>query len=52
MATPMAFGSSHSRDWMQATAATYAMAAAMLDPLTHCAELGIVTALMQWTDLL
>ena len=33
-----AHGSSQARDWIWATAATYAAIAAMLDPLTHCAR--------------
>ena len=32
MAAPAAYGSSRARDWIRATAATYATAAAMLDP--------------------
>ena len=36
MATPEAYGSSQARDGIQDTAATYATAAATLDPLTHC----------------
>ena len=41
MAAPVAYGSDQARDWIQATAATHAMAAATLDPLTHCTEPGI-----------
>lgn len=33
MATPVAFGSSWARDWIQVTAGTYAMATATLHPL-------------------
>ena len=36
MATPMAYGSSHARDQIQATAVSYSTATAMLDPLAHC----------------
>lgn len=41
MATPMAYSSSFTRDWVQATTVTYATAAAMLDPLTYHAGPGI-----------
>ena len=41
MAAPMACGSSQARDQIQATAAIYTTARATLDPLTHCAGLGI-----------
>ena len=34
MATPIAYGNSWARDWIQAKAANYAAAAAMLDLLT------------------
>ena len=36
--------SSHSREHIQARVATYTAAAAMLDPLTHCAGPGIEPA--------
>ena len=41
MAVPMAYGSSQTRGWIWASAMTYAATAAMLDPLTYCAQLGI-----------
>ena len=41
MATPMAYESSQVRDWIWATAVTYATAAAMPDPLTYCTRPGI-----------
>ena len=44
MATLVAFGSSQARDWIQATAATYATAAATPDPLTHYTRPGIEPA--------
>ena len=40
MAAPTAYGSSEARDWIWATATTYATAAAMQDPLTHDARPG------------
>ena len=49
----MAYGSSWARNEIQATtltytiAETYATAAATLDPLTHCAGLGIEPRLQQ-----
>ena len=36
-----AYRNSRARDWIQATAATWATVVAMLDPLTHCIRLGI-----------
>ena len=33
---PQQYGNSQARDWIQAAAATYPVAVAMLDPLTHC----------------
>ena len=39
-ATPVVCGSSWTRDWIQASAVTYAAAVAMPDPLTHCARKG------------
>ena len=47
MATPMTYGSSRARDRIQAAAATYATAKATLNPLTHCARLGIKPAPLQ-----
>jgi len=44
MAALLAYGSSWARDSMQATAATYPTAAAILDPLTHCIGTGIKPA--------
>ena len=41
MAASTAYGSSQARDWIPPTAGTYAVAAATLDPLTHCPGLGI-----------
>ena len=41
MATSAAYGNACASDGIQAIAATYAVAAAMLDPLTHCAGIGI-----------
>ena len=50
MATPAAYGSSWARDWMWATAATYAVA--VLNPLTHCTGLGIKPTSLQWPQSL
>ena len=47
MATPMALGSSWTRNWIWAAAATYAAAVAMQDPSTHCTQLGIKLMLLQ-----
>ena len=52
MATPMAYGSSWTRDSIQVTAATYTTAAAMLDFLRQCAGLGIELMPLQWPELL
>ena len=41
MVTPMAYGGSRAREWIGAIALTYATAAAIPDPLTHCVRLGI-----------
>ena len=41
MATPMAYGNSWARNWIQAAAAIYATASAMPDPLTYCSRPGI-----------
>ena len=41
MAVPAAYGSSWVRDRIPATAVTCTTVTAMLDPLTHCAGLGI-----------
>ena len=41
MATPTANGSFWAGDWIPATATNYAVAAAMLDPLTHYARPGV-----------
>ena len=41
MAAPTTYGSSQARDWNEASAVTYATAAAMQDPLTPCTKLGI-----------
>ena len=43
MSAPMAYGGSQGREWIWATAATYAIATAMPDPLTHYG------AAMDWT---
>ena len=48
MATLMEYGSSQAMDWISAVAVTYTTAAAMPDPLTHCAVPGIETAPPQW----
>ena len=40
-ATPVVYGSSQGRDWIQAAAVTYALAEAMPDPQIHWARLGI-----------
>ena len=40
MATPTAYGSSQATYWVRAAAAAYAAAAAVPDPLPHCARLG------------
>ena len=39
--SPVAYGGSSARDWIWATAETYAAAVAMLDTLTHWSGLGI-----------
>ena len=41
MAAPMAYGRPWARDWIWATAATYATTLAMQDTLTHCPRLMI-----------
>ena len=41
MAAPAAYGSCRARDWIWATAATYAAAVAMPDPLSHKARPGV-----------
>ena len=40
-ATPEAYGGSQAKGQIQATVSTYTAAAAMPDPLTHCARQGI-----------
>ena len=40
MAVPMAYGTSQARDWIRATAATYAAAVAMLDPFNALQRAG------------
>ena len=40
MAVPITYGQSWARNWIWATAATYAASVAMLDPLTRCAMVG------------
>ena len=40
-ALPTAYGSSRARDWIQATASTYARTVATPDPLTPCCQAGI-----------
>ena len=47
IAIPMAYGSCHDIDLIQATAMTYDAAAAALDPLIHCTRPGIKTASLQ-----
>ena len=47
MAAPAAYGSSWTRDCIGATAGTSPAAAATLDPLIHCARLGIEPSLPQ-----
>ena len=49
MAAPAAYGSPQARDWIQATAVTYATAAATPDPSTHCTRLGVASAVTQAT---
>ena len=44
----MAYGCSQARDWIWATAVTYAALVAMPDPLIHCIQLGIEPAPPQW----
>ena len=41
LSTPVAYGISQARDWIQVSDATYAAAAAMPDPLTHCIQPGL-----------
>ena len=41
MTAPTACGSSQPRDWIPATAVTYATAAGLPDPLAHCAKLSL-----------
>ena len=41
MAAPIAYGSSQAKEYIRATAAIYAGAAATPDPLTYCTRLGI-----------
>ena len=41
MAIPTAYRSSQARNWIQAATGTYTAAAAMPDPLTHCARLRV-----------
>ena len=48
VAVPTAYGSSQSRDWIQATDMTCAVAVAMLDPLTHWPGLRIQPTPPQW----
>ena len=43
MDTPTAHGSVRARDWISATAVTYATALAMPNPLAHCAGPGMVS---------
>ena len=50
MAAPMAYGSSWAGIWIQDAAVTYAAAAAMPGPLTHCARPGIVPVPPQWYE--
>ena len=47
MAAPGEHGNSQARDGIQAAAVTYSAAAAMLNPLPHCAKLGIGPTLPQ-----
>ena len=49
---PKAYGSSWAKDRIRATAVTCATAAAILDPLTHCAEPGIELASPQQPEWL
>ena len=48
MAIPTAYGSSQARKWIQATAEIFTEAVEMLDPLTHCARLGIKPVPSWW----
>ena len=48
MAVLTAYGSFQARDWIRASTATYAVAVAMPDPLTHCAWLKIKPMSPQW----
>ena len=48
----MAYGSSQARGGIQAIAAIYATAEAVLDLLTHCTGLGIKSAALQRSGLL
>ena len=50
MATPMAYGSSLARDWIQAASVTYATAVAIPVPLTHCTGLRIKPVPLQWPE--
>ena len=52
MAATRAYGSSWARYEILASALTYATAAAMPDPLTHCAGLGIKPVPLQQPKLL
>ena len=52
MATPMAYASSGTRDWIHAAAATYTTSAATSDPLTHSAGPGVEPAPWQRPKLL
>ena len=52
MATPVAYGSSQARDCIPATAETYAVAVATLDPLTHGAWPGMEPVPPQRHELL
>lgn len=46
-ASSMAYGSSWARDWIQATAASYATVVTMPDPLIHLADPEIKPMLLQ-----
>ena len=52
MVAPEACGNSWVKDWIWAAAKTYTTAAAMLDPLIHCAGLRIELMLHQQCELL
>ena len=51
MAAPAAYESSPAGDWIQAAAAIYITAVAMLDALTHCIWLGVPVNLHLPSDL-